>query len=83
LTPELIAWADLVLVMGTSHMHAVRDLGGADKVALVTDFIEGEGYGEAVADPFGGEQEDYREAFAQLQVAVTGLLDRLEPILSP
>jgi protein-tyrosine-phosphatase len=83
LTPELVSWADLVLVMGTSHMHAVRELGGGEKVSLVTEFVEGEGYAQPVADPFGGQTEHYREAFEQLQDALTGLLDRLEPILSP
>jgi protein-tyrosine-phosphatase len=83
LTPELIDWADLVLVMGVSHMHVVSDLGGAEKVSMVTEFVEGEGYAQPVADPFGGDHEHYREAFAQLEEAVAGLLDRLEPILSP
>jgi protein-tyrosine phosphatase len=83
LTPELIAWADLVLVMSSSHMHVVRDLGGSEKVSLITEFIDGAGHGEPVADPFGGDHEHYREAFDQLDAAVTGLLDRLEPILSP
>lgn len=83
LTSELIAWADLVLVMGTSHIHAVRELGGGEKVSLVTAFVEGEGYAQPVADPFGGDQEHYREAFEQIEAAVGGLLDRLEPILSP
>src|SRR5690606_33679702 len=79
LTPDLVAWADVVLTMSPSHAQVVRDIGGADKVALVTEFIEGEGRGEAVADPFGGDHDSYREAFAQLEAAVSGLLDRLEP----
>ncbi|HEX6134154.1 MAG TPA: low molecular weight protein arginine phosphatase [Longimicrobiales bacterium] len=83
LTPQLIAWADLVLTMSTSHMYAVSDLGGAEKVALVTDFIDGAGSGEPVADPFGSDPSGYREAFVQIRAAVTSLLDRLEPILSP
>ena len=83
LTAELIQWADLVLVMGTSHMHVVRELGGGDKVSLITEFVEGAGRAQPVADPFGGDREHYREAFEQIEAAVTGLLDRLEPILSP
>lgn len=83
LTPQLIGWADLVLAMGTSHMHVVRELGGADKVSLVTEFVDGDGYAQPVADPFGGDEDHYREAFVQLQDAVDALLNRLEPILSP
>jgi|SRR5690554_5884326 len=83
LTADLVVWADLILAMSTSHIYTVADLGGTGKVALVTDFIEGEGSGESIADPFGGDTEGYREAFEQIRAAVTGLLDRLEPILSP
>ena len=83
LTAELVAWADLVLVMGSSHLHVVRDLSGEDKASLVTEFIDGEGHAQPVADPFGGDIEHYRAAFVQLEAAVAGLLDRLEPILSP
>lgn len=83
LSADLVAWADLVLTMGASHMYVVRELGGAEKAALVTDFIEGAGFGAAVADPFGGDHAAYRQTFTQLEAAVTALLDRLEPILSP
>lgn len=83
LSPQLIGWADLILAMGPSHIHAVVALGGGDKVSLVTDFMEGEAAGTAVADPFGGDMDMYREAFAQLQDAVSAVLDRLEPILAP
>jgi protein-tyrosine-phosphatase len=83
LTPELVEWADLVLAMGPSHVHAVAEFGGAEKAALLTDFIEGEGAGEPVADPFGGDSASYRTAFSQIRHAVHALLDRLEPILAP
>jgi protein-tyrosine-phosphatase len=82
LSPELIDWADLVLAMGPSHMHALMDLGAADKAAFVTDFAE-EDPGRPIADPFGGSQECYRETYQQLEQAVSALLDRLEPILAP
>jgi protein-tyrosine-phosphatase len=83
LTPELIAWADLILTMSPSHLQVVNDLGGETKVALITEFIDGAGYGLSVADPFGGDHDTYRDAFIQIEAAVSSLLDRLEPILSP
>jgi protein-tyrosine phosphatase len=83
LTPELVQWADLVLAMGPAHHHAVSQLGGAGKTAMITEFIDGDGVGEPVADPFGGDHESYRETFAQLQSAITALLERLAPILAP
>jgi protein-tyrosine phosphatase len=83
LTPELVEWADLILAMGPSHLHAIAEQGGGAKAELVTGFIEGEGAGAPVADPFGGDRDSYSVAFVQLQRAVDSLLDRLEPILAP
>jgi protein-tyrosine-phosphatase len=83
LTPELLDWADLVLVMTPSQFEAIAQRGAADKVAIVTDFMEGPGAGEAVHDPFGGDVAVYRETFEQLRQAAQGLLARLEPILAP
>jgi protein-tyrosine-phosphatase len=83
LTPQLIEWADLVLAMSTSHQSAVAELGGAEKTALVTDFLDGAGMGQPVEDPFGGDLDAYRRTFKQLERAIMGLMARLEPILSP
>ena len=82
LTPELLDWADLVLVMGPAHLQVVAELGAAEKVAYITDFLEHDP-GQAVTDPFGGDHESYRATYAQLEDAVGALLDRLEPILAP
>lgn len=83
LNAELVAWADLVLCMSTSHFAAVVDLGGAAKAALVTDFQMDDAVGGSIEDPFGGDVEGYRTTYRQLELAITALLDRLEPILSP
>ena len=82
LSPELIEWADLVLAMGPSHMDVLIELGAAEKTAFVTDFIE-EAPGRPIADPFGGDEECYRETYQELEQAVAALLDRLAPILAP
>ncbi|MGH8434850.1 MAG: low molecular weight protein arginine phosphatase [Pseudomonas sp.] len=83
LTPELIAWADLILGMGPSHLVGVAELGGGEKAALVTDFLDDDALGTAIEDPFGGAVDDYRETYLQLDHAIAGLLSRLEPILAP
>lgn len=83
LLPELMEWADLVLVMTPAQFELVTHLGNARKVALATDFIEGVGSGQAVRDPFGGAIEEYRQTLAQLRHAAESLLARLEPILAP
>jgi len=83
LTPELVEWADLILVMGASHLDAVADLGAGEKAALVCDFGEGESTGASVPDPFGGDAEEYRRTFRELDRVLDGVLARLEPILAP
>ena len=80
---EDVRWADLILVMSLSHMYAVSELGGGEKVALITDFIDGDELGRGVEDPYGAGIEAYRRAYDQLEQAVMGLMARLEPILSP
>ena len=83
LTGEMVRWADLILAMSLSHVYTVNDLGGGEKVALITDFLEGEEVSSGVEDPYGAGIEAYRRTFDQLEHAVQGLMARLEPILSP
>lgn len=83
LTPDLIGWADLILAMSPSHLVVVGELGGGEKAALVTDFVDGPGAGATIEDPFGSDCDAYRRAFDQIGEAVRHLLQRLEPILSP
>lgn len=89
LTPERVAEADLVLVMTHSHLRAVEELGGADKVALLGAFAAGAeetddgGEGWSVPDPFGGDVPAYEETFRALEGMVERVLSRLEPLVSP
>jgi protein-tyrosine-phosphatase len=83
LTPDLVQHADLVLVMSSSHLFSVTEMGGGEKVAMITEFLEGDDLGASVEDPFGSDEEAYRRTYDQLERAVGGLLARLEPILSP
>lgn len=84
LSPALVEWADLVLVMSPSHLHAVAHLGGEHKMALLGDFADGDpGAGRLVRDPFGGEEREYEETVAELEELVARSLDRLAPILQP
>ena len=83
LTPELVAWADLVLAMSASHLVGVRELAGEvdDKAALLTEFA-GAG-ADAVDDPFGGSIDSYRRIHAQLEKLIDAALRRLELIVAP
>jgi protein-tyrosine-phosphatase len=88
LDPPLIAWADLILTMTPAHLAAVTWAGGGDRSALITAFAAGGG-GEpnlvaaGVADPFGGDDEEYEATFRELEGLMEGVLDRLGPVLEP
>lgn len=84
LTPDLVAWADLVLAMGYSHLRAVAALGGDHKVSLLGDFAAGErGAGSPIPDPFGGDDAVYEETVGALSGLVSASLDRISPIVEP
>ena len=74
LTPELVAAADLVVVMTSGHLRTARERypAAADKIRLLLSFAKAGANGPApdVADPFGGEAEDY-----------VGCLERMWPAL--
>lgn len=83
LTPEVVDWADSILVMSPAHLFAVEGMGGGDKAALITEFLQGEEAGRPIADPIGGDADTYRRTRDQLERAIDAVLDRLEPILAP
>lgn len=77
LTREMVAAADLVLVMSAAHLETVRQLGGGGKVHLIDDYASDSRMSEGVTDPFGGNLEGYREAADALQRSIEGMFDRL------
>lgn len=83
LTPELVQWADLILAMSPSHLWTAGEMDGADKAGLLTDFVDGNGYGQAIEDPYGGDVDTYRDTLAELEVAIEAMLERLAAILAP
>jgi protein-tyrosine-phosphatase len=87
LTPELVGWADLILVMSPGHFLQVVDMGGAERTALLTAFAEGEEAEGAdapgIPDPFGGDDEAYERTYEALEGIVARALRRLEPIVAP
>lgn len=83
LTPGLVDWADAVLVMGPRHQAAVEELGGGEKVALVTRYLPGDEADAPVLDPIGQGLDVYRRTREQLGRAIDAFLDRIEPIIAP
>jgi len=85
LTPERLAWADLILVISPGHLARVADAGAAGKAALLAGFAAG---GDptgtaAVPDPFGGSDAQYEATFTLLEELVGRSLDRLAPLVAP
>jgi len=83
LTPRLVEEADIILAMTPNHLARVEELGGEEKVLLLSEFVDGESRGHPIADPLGGSSEDYARARDRISRAVDGLLDRLSAILAP
>lgn len=84
LDPELIRWADVILTMSPSHLHAIEELGGAHKAALLGDFAAGEtGAGMAIRDPFGGSSREYRETLEEISRLVPRVIDRIAQVVRP
>jgi protein-tyrosine-phosphatase len=73
LTTNQVQQADLILTMTAAPASRVADLGGATKVATMSEFAGQEGGGQDVPDPFGGDVESYR-ATAEL---MSGLIEAI------
>ena len=77
LTTDMVAGADLVLGMSPHHVERVETLGGAGKAHLLGAYAGESGDAAEVADPFGGELEDYRVTYDRLVVLIETALTRL------
>lgn len=85
ITPELIAWADLVIGMSESHLRVARDLGAGEKAALLTGFLPDDHptHLGPVVDPVGGSTAAYEETAELIEESITALFDRLSQIVAP
>ncbi|HDQ99112.1 MAG TPA: low molecular weight protein arginine phosphatase [candidate division WOR-3 bacterium] len=72
LNAELVAGADLVLVMEEYHRRRVLELacGEGSRVRLLGEYLPGAEPGREIADPVGRPLEVYREALAGLARAL-------------
>lgn len=85
LTRELAESADLILVMGASHLMRVTELGAGERAALITSFARGGDSrdGVGIPDPIGGPDEEYAQTFDVLDELVGMALERIEPLVKP
>lgn len=77
LSREIIETADLVLTMGPHHAERANALGGSKKTHLLMHYASHGKDATPVADPFGGDLDAYRTTFAELEMAIEKVLDRL------
>ena len=77
LTREMVDEANLILTMSRTHLARVRELGGGARAHLIGEFAGRSGQTAEVADPFGGELDDYREAFQALAGMVPAIAARI------
>ena len=77
LTREIVADADLILVMGETHLDRVRAMGAGEKVMLLTDYASHGSESRSISDPFGAGLEVYRQTFDELTTEIGRALDRL------
>lgn len=75
---QLLEDAALVIALSSSHADVLKRLipAAADKVSLLTDFIDpAEGFvGEDVPDPYGMSREAYEEVAEVIALAIPGIL---------
>ena len=77
LTPAMVQASDLILVMSPGHMTQVRGMDPGANVHLLGGFGSG-GRAHSIADPFGGDLDDYRATFDELEKEVKGVLGRIK-----
>ena len=77
LTADIVRDVDLILVMGPHHLERAEALGGSGKAFLVTAYAGRPGTQRAVSDPFGGDLENYRATFLELEREVGRVIERL------
>lgn len=77
MTPDLLRWADWVLVMELSHARACRDMEPAcDERVLLLGSLCGQ---LEITDPLGGWKGRFRRTRDELRDCVQRFMDRLPP----
>jgi len=77
LTPEMVQASDLILVMSPAHMTHVREMDPGANVHLLGGFGSG-GRAREIADPFGGDLDDYRATADELEKEVKGVVGQIK-----
>ncbi|MEH7883244.1 low molecular weight protein arginine phosphatase [Bacillus sp. JJ1609] len=78
LTGDEMNWATLVLTMTQSHKAMILSQypGAWDKTFTLKEFAEDD-LNPDVADPFGGNEQIYREAFLEIKESIEKIVEKL------
>ena len=81
--PQIVAGADLILIMETLHGTDIRDFANNDTnpIRLLGAFGGQDGIGE-IPDPYGGDPERYRQTALQIQSCLEGVIGHVRQALS-
>lgn len=77
LSREIVAEANLILVMSAHHRDRAVVLGGDARTHLLTDYASRASEGRPVLDPFGGDLDTYRETFVELERTIARVFERI------
>jgi protein-tyrosine-phosphatase len=77
LTTDIVASASLIFGMSAGHVDRAIQLGGAGKSYLLGAYAGEPAEDAEVADPFGGEIEEYRATYERLAALLEAALPRL------
>ncbi|MDQ6887759.1 MAG: low molecular weight protein arginine phosphatase [Gemmatimonadota bacterium] len=83
LSRELVAEQDLILAMSPHHLERAEALGGRGKSHLLTDYATRGAHAEPIGDPFGGDLDQYRCTYDELEQEIRRALDRIAAERSP
>ena len=76
-TEALIDDADLVLGMSLPHVQRAQMMRGRDKSYLLGAFAGEDRDHAEVEDPYGGDLDDYRNTYIQLESLLTAAIGRI------
>jgi protein-tyrosine-phosphatase len=77
LLPDAVEGGTIVLTMSRSHISNVRATAPDARVFLLDEYGSHGRTARSVADPFGGDLDDYRHAADQIEEMLPAVLDRL------